>query len=98
MHTMEVLEPSGATEITKLHAPRLDSLEGKTIGLMSNESWQSHRTLPLIKDYLEKRFPNITVLSPHELPSGPHGAIDTDEVASIVKERGVDAVIIGNAA
>lgn len=98
MHTIEILEPSGATEISVLHAPRLDSLEGKTIGLMSNDSWQSHRTLPLIKEYLEKRFANIIVLAPSDLPSGPHGAIDTEAVATTVKERGVDAVIIGNAA
>ena len=45
---MEVYDPSGSTEITELHAPRLETLNGKKIALLSNDSWQAHRTLPLV--------------------------------------------------
>ena len=31
MHALEVFDPSGATEISKLHAARLGGLDGKTI-------------------------------------------------------------------
>ena len=30
MDALEVYDPSGATEVTELHAPRIDNLDGKT--------------------------------------------------------------------
>jgi hypothetical protein len=37
MVTFNVFDPSGATEITRLHATRLDSLANKHIGLLSDD-------------------------------------------------------------
>ncbi len=97
MQTLQVLNPSGATEITKLHAARLDSLDGKTVALLSNDSWQAHRTLPLVQELLQGRFPKTKFISANEFPKG-NNHIDAEKVADMMVEKGVDAVIVGNAA
>ena len=96
MQTLEIFDPSGATEITKLHASRIGSLEGKKIGLLSDDMWQAHRMLPMLKEMLEKQYKDITVISESEFPMG-NTAIDRDETADMFVEQGVDAVIVGNA-
>ena len=96
MHALEVFDPSGATEITKLHAARLGGLEGKTIALLSDDMWQTHRMLPLLKERLEARYSDITVIAETEFPMGSR-AIDADEVADMMVSKGVDGVIVGNA-
>lgn len=96
MPTLEIFDPSGATEITRLHAPRLPSLEGKTVALLSDDMWQSHRMLPLLREMLESRVANITVIPETEFPMG-NSAIDRDETADMFLAKGVDAVIVGNA-
>jgi hypothetical protein len=96
MQSLEVFDPSGATEITQLHAPRLDTLEGKTVALLSDDMWQAHRILPMIRAHLEETYAGITVLSETEFPMG-NTAMDRDETADMLAARGVDAVIVGNA-
>lgn len=96
MQTLEVFDPSGATEITQLHATRLGSLEGKTVALLSNDMWQAHRMLPMLKEILETRYEGITVIPETEFPMG-NIRIDKEETVDMLVERGVDAVIIGNA-
>ena len=53
--------------------------------------------LPMIKAWLEEDVPGIEVLP---LDVFPHGSalIDTDQTATLIKNSGVDAVILGNAA
>jgi hypothetical protein len=96
MNTMEIFDPSGATEITQLHADRLGSLEGKTVAMLSDDMWQAHRMMPLLREMLEERYDNITIIPETEFPMG-NTAIDRDETADMFVERGVDAVIVGNA-
>lgn len=97
MVTLEFHDPSGTLEVTQQHAPRLASLEGKRIGFVSNEQWQAYRMLPLLKDWLERDFPDSEVLPLDAFPQG-NGLIGEPETARLVKASGVDAVIIGNAA
>jgi len=98
--TLEVFDPSGAVEVTQLHAPRLDTLEGKTICELSNGSWEVDRTFPYIRELLQKMYPTVKMIPYTEFPygSGTKGEhlIDDDEVAGMVKEKGCDAVIVGN--
>lgn len=96
MNALEVFDPSGATEITRLHAARLGSLEGKTVAMLSDDMWQAHRMMPLLREMLEERFDDITIIPETEFPMG-NTAIDRDETADMFVERGVDAVIVGNA-
>jgi hypothetical protein len=94
---MEVYDPSGSTEITQLHAPRLDSLDGKKIGLLSNDAWQAHRTLPLVGQMIKAEFPTAEIVPYEEFPMG-NAVIDADATVVRARELGVDAVIVGNAA
>jgi hypothetical protein len=97
MVQLEFYDPSSTLKVTQPHAPRLDTLAGKRIGFVSNEQWQAYRMLPLLKNLLEQDFPGVEVLPVDAYPQG-NTLIGTDETARLVKQSGVDAVIIGNAA
>ena len=97
MHSLEVLNPAGAIEVTHSFAPRIDRMEGKTIGVLSLDMWQSHRTLPEVRRLLGERFPTSEIIPETDFPQGANG-IDSDRAADLVKERGCDVVIVGNAA
>lgn len=97
MVSLEFHDPSGTLAITQAFAPRLDTLAGKRIGFVSNEQWQAYRMLPMLKEMLDADFPGIEVLPIDAFPQG-NALIGTDETAALVKQSGVDAVIVGNAA
>ncbi len=97
MVQLEFYDPSGAIEITQPHAPRLDGIAGKKIGFVTNEQWQAFRTLPLLKELFEKDFPGVEILPIDTFPQG-NALIGEEQTARLVKQSGVDAVIIGNAA
>lgn len=97
MVQLEFHDPSGAIEITQPHAPRLNQISGKKIGIVTNEQWQAYRTLPLIKSLIEKDFPGVEILPIDAYPQG-NALIGEEQTAMMVKDSGVDAVIIGNAA
>ncbi len=97
MIRLEFHDPSGALEVRQPHAPRLPALAGTRVGFVSNEQWQAYRMLPLLKSLLEADFPGIEVLPIDAFPQG-NAVIGSEETAALVKESGVDAVIIGNAA
>jgi hypothetical protein len=97
MITLEFHDPSGAIAVTQPHAPRIDGLAGKRIGFVSNEQWQAYRMLPKLKALIEADFPGVEVLPIDAFPQG-NAVIGSEETAALVKQSGVDAVIIGNAA
>jgi hypothetical protein len=97
MTRLEFYDPSGTLEVTVPFAKRLDTLEGKKIGFVSNEQWQAYRMLPLLKGLLEKDIKGIEVLPIDAYPQG-NGLIGNEDTAALVKKSGVDAVIVGNAA
>ena len=97
MVTLEFYDPSGVIEVTQAHAPRIDTLEGKRIGFVSNEQWQAFRMLPMLKEMIEADFPGAEGLPIDAFPQG-NALIPTEETAALVKKSGVDAVIVGNAA
>lgn len=96
MTTLELFDPSGASEVNRLHATRLDTLNGKTIGVLSNDSWQAHRTLPFVCELLKAKFPEAKIAPPEAYITG-FDAIDSDASADLAREKGWDAVIVGNA-
>lgn len=96
MVTLEFFDPSGTLEVTQPFAPRLSTLEGKRIGIVTNEQWQAFRTLPLLRELIQKDFPTAEVLPINAYPQG-NALIPTEETAALVKQSGVDAVIVGNA-
>ena len=97
MTKLEFYDPSGVLEVSVPFAKRLDTLEGKKIGFVSNEQWQAYRMLPVLKGLLEKDIKGVEVLPIDAFPQG-NGLIGNEETAALVKKSGVDAVIVGNAA
>ena len=97
MVKLDFYDPSGGIEVTQPHAPRLDALNGKRIGIVTNEQWQAFRTLPLLKKLFERDFPGIEILPIDAFPQG-NALIGEEATAKLVKNSGVDAVIVGNAA
>ena len=94
---IEIYNPRGTTEVTSEHAPRLNTLDGKTICEISNGGWEADRIFPYIRALLKKRFPNIKIIPYTEFPSG-RGQIDIEKIGVLVKNKGCDGVIVGNAA
>jgi hypothetical protein len=93
--TLEVYNPTGLLELSQLHAPRLDSLEGKTICELSDLIWRDTETFPIIRDLLQERYPDLTIIPYTELPMGKYN-IDFDGLGEIAQEKGCQAVIGGN--
>ena len=94
---LEVFDPTGAFEITRLHAPRLGDLHGKTICEISNSIWETHRTFPLIREELQRRFPTVKIIPYNEFVGTRPQCEDVEYVARMVKEKDCQAVIAGNA-
>ncbi len=93
--TLEVLDPSGAYEVKKLFAKRLDDLNGKTVCMVSNNIWQSWRTFPLIGDLLKKQYPTVKINPWEEL--GSDFESKPEEGLAKMKALGCNAAIVGNA-
>lgn len=92
----EYHDPSGTLEVTQAHAARVNTLDGKKIGFLTNEQWQAHRMLPRLKELIEQDFPGAQVLPVDAFPVG-NAEIPKETTAARVKELAVDAVIVGNA-
>ena len=94
--TLEVYDPTGAIEITELHATRLDDLNGKTIGELSNRLWEDFRIFPKIRELILKRFPDANIIPYTEFPN-VYGA-EEHMLIEKLREKKVDAAIVGTAA
>ncbi len=97
--SLEVFDPTGGVEVTQLFSPRLPNLEGKVICELANRMWESTRTFPYLREVLRKRFPNTTIIPFEEMPFFDErtSVAELAEIARIVKEKGVQGAIIGNA-
>ena len=93
---IEFHDPAGALAASQPHAARVGALDGKTIGFLSNEQWQAHRMLPLLKSLIESDFPDARVLAIDAFPQG-NAEIPKDTTCALVQQAQLDAVIIGNA-
>jgi hypothetical protein len=98
-----VVSPLGeSTAKTIAMAPRLDTLDGKTVCLVWNYAFKSDVTLPAIAEELKKKYPGIKIV-PHtgmpiaELPE-PVGTPrkDSEALQAAFKTKGAQAVIAGN--
>ena len=94
--SLEVYDPSGAIETTEVYAPRLASLNGKTICLLSNFRWESDRTFSVIQELLQRRFPDVNVIPYTEFPR-IYG-VEADVLSKWLREKGCDGAVVGNAA
>ena len=86
-------------------APRLDTLEGKTIGEIWNGGFRGDESFPIIEKLLRERYPGVTIIPYTEFPlitiASLHPADKERTLASLraaLKEKNCDAVITGNGA
>ena len=93
--SLEVYDPTGTIEITELYATRLADLNGKTICELSDYEWEDYRTFPLIRELLQKRFPDLKIIPYTEFPC-TYG-IKADVLSEVVREKKCDGAIVGNA-
>jgi len=97
----EVVTPRGvsATKMITM-APRLDTLEGKTICMVSNGLFKHEVTFPVIEDLLKKKYPTAKVIPYTEMPlshsPGDLSSKATTSLMAAMKEKGCNAVIGGN--
>jgi hypothetical protein len=99
----KVVSPLGDTTVEeRAMAPRLDTLEGKTICLIWNGAFKSNVTLSEVAGLLTKKYPTARVISYTDMPKSSKapapGATDPDQLALLAafKKYKCDAVISGN--
>jgi hypothetical protein len=99
----EVVSPLGERDIKWIDmAPRLDTLEGKTICELWNRSFKSNITFTAIRELLQKHYPGVKIIPyasmPHHHMLENPGVTNAESEALIaaLKAKGCDAVISGN--
>jgi len=94
--TLEVYNPTGAIQVSYLFAPRLADLNGKTICEVSDDGWEAYRTFPAFREALQEKFPTAKIIPYTEFPVGTY-EIDVDNIGDLLKKKGCQAAIVGNA-
>ena len=102
---MKVLSPAGEMVVadrTPL-APRLDTLAGKTVGLIWNGGFNADVSFPIIERMLRKRYAGIKLVPFTEFPTMTMSSLEPvrkaqtlEAVRTALREKGCDAVIAGN--
>jgi hypothetical protein len=97
---LEVYAPTGVGRDSNRYpyARRLQDLNGKTIGEISNRLWEADRIFPAIRELLRRRFPDIRFVPYNEFPSHADDIQDNEQLADMILARGCDAVIGASAA
>jgi hypothetical protein len=105
MSTIEVVSPVGLEVVKRSgSAPRLGSLDGKTIGEVWNGVFKGDFTFPIIRKLLQQKYPRLRIIPYTEFPHTPGSDNPTQQrerarlIAAMAKEKGCDAVISGNGA
>ena len=92
--------PRGARQQkTRALAPRLDSLEGKTVAQLWDYLFKGDEVFALLEEAIKKEFPAVKFVSWREFGSS-HGGDEKEALAEFAKKfkaLGVDAVISGMA-
>lgn len=68
--SIEVYNPIGIIETVNSHAPRLNTLGGKTLCEMTNGMYEYQRMFPFIRELLQERFSDIKIVPYTEFPIG----------------------------
>jgi hypothetical protein len=105
MEKFEVVSPAGGEAIAQRSiAPRLQDLNGKTVGEIWNGVFKGDQTFPVIRRLLKQRYPAVNIVPYTEFPhiyGGDNPARQktlAKQLAALAKEKGCDAVISGNGA
>jgi hypothetical protein len=96
-----VSSPVSEVAINRGNAPRLDTLNGKTVcEVWTTGHYGADRTFPIIRRMLQERFPAIKLVPYTEFDIGKPDISKRwgplAKVAEILKGKGCDAVLLGN--
>lgn len=95
---LTVYDPTGNVEISQTFAPRLDSIDGKTIAFVADDAWEDVRTFELIKELIETNYPSTKIITQENFIHGIEAITKADNgLPEAMQEAEVDAVIVGNA-
>jgi len=99
----KVVSPIGEStvKITTM-APRLDTLDGKTVCMVWNNAFKADVTLPAIGEALKKQYPGVKIVPYTDMPDAflperpgtPRK--ESEALQAVFKEKGCNAVISGN--
>lgn len=102
---LKVVSPVGekVTEKTTPLAPRLDTLNGKTVCEIWNGGFKADVMFPIIEKMLRERYPSVTMIPYTEFPSVTIASLESvkkagtlEAVRAALVQKGCDAVITGN--
>ena len=101
MSKYEVVSPLGEPVVKERYAGRyLDTLDGKTVCEIWNEEFRGEITLSLVRETLQKQYPDVKMVPYTELPSSTINRQTTEEMKKTLEairvailEKGCDAVI-----
>jgi hypothetical protein len=102
----EVVSPLGRPAVEMIEmAPRLDTLEGKTIGELWNGGFRGDESFPIIEKMLRERYPTVKLIPYTEFSLCTISSLYPEKKEKTLKalrieleEKGCDAVITGNGA
>jgi hypothetical protein len=102
----EVVSPLGEPVAEAIAmAPRLDTLDGKTIGEIWNGGFRGDETFPVIERLLQERYPRVKFIPYREFSLATIASLHPEKKRRTLErfrkelqERGCDAVITGNGA
>ena len=100
----EVVSPLGEPVVKMMTmAPRLDTLEGKTIGEIWNGGFRGDESFPIIEKMLRERYPTIKLISYTDFSLVTIASLHPEKKKKTlealrpqIQEKGCDAVITGN--
>ena len=102
---LKVVSPLGenVTDRTIPLAPRLDTLNGKTICEIWNGGFKADVMFPIIEKMLRKRYPDVKTVPFTEFPAVTIDSLDPankahtlEAVRAALVAKGCDALITGN--
>jgi len=95
----QVVWPLGKTRSRpRSGAPRLDTLEGKTVCELWNYVYSGNLSFPMIEELLKKQYPTMRFVNYAEF-GNTHGPKEREVIEALPRklaEFGCDAVISGN--
>jgi hypothetical protein len=100
----EVVSPLGEPVMTGITmAPRLNTLEGKTICEIWNGGFRGDESFPMIEGMLRERYPTVRMIPYSEFPLVTIASLHPEKkqetleaLLAKIKGKGCDAVITGN--
>jgi len=103
MEQFEAVNPTGSESIAgRRISPRLDTLNGKTIGETWNHDFKGDYMFPVYRELLKKRYPGVNIIPYTEFPSSTLAGTPSYQweisgrIADLAREKGCDAMISGN--